>query len=95
MNFSDDIIVPPPTRKIWCYSEWQQIFEDMEGVEFLKGLQEEDISREKLGDSKTLLVIDDLADEIDPKLLGALFSKLSHHRNISVILLLQVRLIYK
>ena len=90
MNLSDELIVPPPKRKIWCYSEWQPMFEEIEGVEFIKGLQAEDISNEKLGNDTSLLVIDDLADEIDSKLLGALYSKLSHHRGISVILLLQV-----
>ena len=63
------------------------MFTKMRGVEFVRGLNEDLVKRENLF-GHTVLVIDDLADEVDEKLIGALFTKLSHHRSISVIFLL-------
>ena len=81
-------MVDPPFQKIiWAYGEWQPAYENMTGVQFVKGLNEDVVKRENL-DGHSCLVIDDLADEIDAKLLGALFTKISHHRNLSIIFLL-------
>ena len=81
------MIHPPPDRILYCYGEWQDMFTQMPGVEFVRGLNEDLVKRENLS-GHTVLVIDDLADEVDEKLIGALFTKLSHHRSISVIFLL-------
>ena len=81
------MIHPPPDRILYCYGEWQDMFTQMQGVEFVRGLNEDLVKRENLS-GHTVLVIDDLADEVDEKLIGALFTKLSHHRSISVIFLL-------
>ena len=78
---------PPPDKIYYCYGEWQPMFEEMRNVEFVHGLSENLVSRENLI-GHTCLVIDDLSDEVDEKLIGSLFTKLSHHRNISVIFLL-------
>ena len=81
------MIHPIPERIIYAYGEWQDIFEEMKGeienIEFVRGITESLVSRENLGGQRTLLVIDDLADEISPALIGAIFVKLSHHRHIS------------
>ena len=81
------LIHPAPDRIIYAYGEWQEMFLEMKGVEFVQGLSENLVSRENLK-GHTCLVIDDLSDEVDEKLIGALFTKLSHHRNISVVFLL-------
>ena len=81
------MIHPPPDKIYYCYGEWQPMFQEMKGVEFVHGLTESLVSRENLV-GHTCLVIDDLSDEVDEKLIGSLFTKLSHHRRISVIFLL-------
>ena len=78
---------PPPDKILYAYGQWQEMFCEMEGVEFVRGLTENLVSRENLK-GHTCLVIDDLSDEVDEKLIGALFTKMSYHRNISVIFLL-------
>ena len=84
----NQIMVDPPfDKKIVAYGEWQPAYENMKGVEFVRGLSEEVLKRENLR-GHTIIVIDDLADEIDSKLIGNLFTKYSHHRNLSVCFLL-------
>ena len=78
---------PPPDRIIYAYGEYQDAFSQMKGIEFVHGLDASLVSRENLW-GHTCLVIDDLSDEVEEKLIGALFTKMSHHRNISVIFLL-------
>ena len=84
---ASQMIHPAPDRTIYCYGEWQPMFREMKHVEFVRGLTESLVSRENLS-GHTCLVIDDLSDEVDEKLIGSLFSKMSHHRDISVIFLL-------
>ena len=83
------LVNPPFTRKIWCYSEWQVAYQsDMDDVEFIKGINPDIVSRENLGENQHVaLVIDDLSDEIDEQFLASLFSKISHHRMVSIFFL--------
>ena len=83
----DKMITPKVDKIIWVYGEWQKMFETMSDVQFVRGISEESLSRDKLG-AHTLIFLDDVADEIDPTFAGNLFSKISHHRMVSVILLL-------
>ena len=74
-----EIMVDPPfDKKIYAYGEWQPAYESMKNVEFVRGFTEDTVKRENLK-GHTILVIDDLADEIDGKLIGNLFTKYSHH----------------
>ena len=78
-------ISPPPERIVWCYSEWQPLYESMLGsvVEFHQGLPE------KLDPKvRNLVVLDDLMNETDASV-TEMFTKGSHHRNISVIYIVQ------
>lgn len=87
-NFSD-LITPTPTKILYCYSEAQDQFHDLQqtipSMEFHRGLIEnfEDLNN-------VLLILDDLMTECirDEQTLN-LFTKGSHHRNISVIFLIQ------
>ena len=31
------MIHPPPDRLLYCYGEWQPMFQEMKGVEFVRG----------------------------------------------------------
>jgi hypothetical protein len=83
--YRDTIIDLPPEQVLWYYGEWQPFFEKVEGVEFIEGLP--DIK--KLDPKKrTLVIIDDLMMETD-KSVTHLFTKGSHHQNLSVLHLVQ------
>ena len=78
------MIDPPPTRIVYCYGECQQ-FREYSGVVFRQGLP--DVNGFD-GSEPVLLIIDDLMNEVDQS--GAnIFTRGSHHRNVSVILLVQ------
>ena len=89
VKYNKEMMSTPPDRIIWAYGEYQDLFETMsdENVEFVKGLTPEMLERQNLTGS-TLLIIDDLADSIDGKFLSAIFTRMSHHRSISIILLI-------
>lgn len=75
-------------RKIVYYAEWQNGYlEYGDDVEFHEGLpQNEDF----VGDSRPkLIVIDDLMRESSNNVIVDLFTKGSHHKNISVIFITQ------
>lgn len=61
--------------------------ESLKHVEFVRGLDEDLVSRENLREQRVILFLDDVADEVDEKLISNLFTKLSHHRNLSVVFL--------
>ena len=88
-------IQPPPERIIWLYSEWQPLYDDMKktipNIEFYKGLPP-DMDEEGFldPDVRNLMVMDDLMlQSTKDTRVSDLFTKGSHHRNLSVICLLQ------
>ena len=81
----DVMIDPPPRRIVYCYGEYQKLFDEYPRVTFHPGLPDlEDFD----GSEPTLLVIDDLMNETDESVAN-LFTKGSHHRNVSVVFLVQ------
>ncbi len=77
---------PIPERIIYFYSEYQEIFDSLQQVEFIKGLPDEI----KLDKRPTWIIIDDLMYEAsNSKYISEMFTKGSHHRNVSVILICQ------
>ena len=84
IRYKDQMFSPKIERTIYCFSEPIQTFPGSEGIQFHQGFSEDLISREKLPEGQTLLVLDDLSDEIPHRTLARLFTKLSHHRRISV-----------
>ena len=76
---------PMPSNIIYCYGSYQPLFNSMKGVHFEEGLPS---NLSSLQDS--LIIIDDLMSELagDPRL-SKLFTKGSHHRNLSVIFITQ------
>ena len=74
---ASDLIFPRPRKVIWCYSDCQSAYEEV-NAKFVEGLTEEDCD---------LIIIDDLMDEF--KKVVDLFIKKSHHRNTSVLFVVQ------
>ena len=85
INVAQEMITPPPQRIIYCYGEYQSVFSKYPHITFNEGLP--DLS-EFDGKHRTLLVIDDLMREAGDSV-EKIFTKMSHHRNISVIFLTQ------
>lgn len=71
----------PLKRILWCYSLFQPWFVDENSISFKCGLPDN-------YDNWDLVIIDDLMHSLNEKI-GELFTVLSHHKSISVILILQ------
>ena len=85
------MITPQIQRIVYCYANWQPIYNDMAGVEFHQGL--EILEELKNGGVPTLLVIDDHMTIENPTVRDML-TRYSHHGDLSVIFLTQ-NLFYK
>ena len=70
---------------IYCYGEYQQSFRKYSNVEFRQGLPD---ASDFDGSEPVLLMIEDLMQETDGTVAN-LFTKGSHHRNVSVVFLAQ------
>ena len=82
----DDLITPKPERVVWCRGE-QQALHLPPNVEVSDGLKALDTID---GIAPTLIIIDDLMQEAgEEKDVVNLFTRGSHHRNLSVVLLVQ------
>ena len=82
---ADVMVDPPPSKIVYCYGEFQQLFGNYPRVDFRQGLPD-------LGDfdgnEPVLLIVDDLMNEANESV-ADLFTKGSHHRNVSVVFLVQ------
>ena len=95
LEHANQVIQPPPQRIVWSYSQWQpaynQMLKSIPGIEFVKGIPH-DLDEDWYFNShiNNLMVIDDQMTETsnDKRILN-LFTKGSHHRNLSVVFLLQ------
>ena len=79
------MIDPPPRRIVYCYGEYQQPFRKYPRVKFHQELPNVDDFN---GSELVLLIVDDLMNETDDSVAN-LFTKGSHHRNISLAFLVQ------
>ena len=82
-----EMVVPVPDEVVYCYSEYQPSFDELKdsGVIFTEGLPDVD---EWTVDRKRLMILDDLMNETDERV-TRLFTKISHHRSLSVIQIVQ------
>ena len=86
ITYDKDMIDPAPEHVIWLYGEWQPLYDTLSGmVEFREGLADLTTLNTK---KWTLIIIDDLMTETD-KSVSNLFTKGSHHHNLSVLHLVQ------
>jgi len=79
------MIDPPPSKILYCYGEYQQLFCQYPRVIFHQRLPELNDFDEK---EPVLLIMDDLMQETNDTAAN-LFTKGSHHRNVSVVYLAQ------
>ena len=91
----DQVITPPPQEIYFVYSEWQPLYDEMvRNIPNLKMLEntvnlnelKEDISKPRL------MILDDMMSEMAADKKGALntlFTKGSHHWNLSIIFIVQ------
>ena len=85
IKHAENMITPPPEKIVYCYGEFQPIFAEYPSVEFHEGLPSADRFD---GRHRVLLIIDDLMNEADQSVCD-LFTKLSHHRSVSVVFITQ------
>ena len=85
-----DLFETVPQRIHYCYGAWQPKFKEMPFAEFHEGIPELDELDQWFPKGKGILVMDDLMDEgsHDKRVLD-LFTKHSHHRDITVLYLCQ------
>ena len=86
----DEMFKEPPQKVLYFYGVWQPMFEEMEnaGVEFIKGLPPADL--ENTTGQPLLVVLDDLQEQATKSdSVESLFTKGSHHQNMTVIYLTQ------
>ena len=79
------MLTPLPARILWCYGEYQTLYGTVNGVDFQQGLPDLDNLDPT---EKHLIILDDLMDETDQRV-ASLFTKNSHHSNISVMYIVQ------
>ena len=82
---ASSMINPPPEEIIWFYSLFQKWMSDFPHARFQHGLPDVDAYD---GSRKRLLILDDLMHEMDEET-SKLFTKYSHHRNVSILYLCQ------
>jgi hypothetical protein len=82
------LINPPPKQVFWCHGQDQKYKGMPNNVTVIDGLPE--VDQLVNGTAPTLIVIDDLMQEgAMAKSIADLFTKGSHHKNLSVIMLIQ------
>jgi hypothetical protein len=83
IKHANEVVKPQPTQILWCYGTYQTVFDTIQGVEFHDGIP--DVSQLQRG---TLLILDDLMHEAGDKV-DKIFTKYSHHKDVSVMFLTQ------
>ena len=90
IQHNTDLFFPAPKRIVYVYGTWQKEFNVINNVEFVKDLNtvlEEDYFDQQ---DNTLLILDDLMEEISKhKTAATLFTRGVHHKNVSVLFLSQ------
>lgn len=87
IHFRDIMFSKSFARILYCYGTWQPLFNDMYNVEFISGLPEnlENINSDTR-ESHMLLILDDLMVDVSKSdSIQTLFSRGSHHNNVTVI----------
>ena len=94
LQSNSPVIEPAQTRIVWCYGEYQSAYDDMAktvkpNITFIQGIPLELYETFQPGENN-LPIIDDLMSESgSDKQVTDLFTNGSHHRNLSIIYILQ------
>ena len=89
------LIQLPPERILWCFGQWQPLYENLQKripcIEFVHGIPDYLHSSQFISpDKRNLIILDDLMTEAKcDQRIADLFTKGSHHRNISIVYLTQ------
>ena len=81
-----------PFKKIYYfYGVWQREFDKIaEDVEFIEGLPTQSFIDDMSSDNSNLLILDDQQHTaLNSNLIADIFTKYSHHKNLTIILVLQ------
>ena len=83
-----------PRKILYCYGTFQPLYADMQkdrpDMDFAEGLPSKSDLEELSREGSSLVVLDDLMDEVNnSKEMQKLFTQYSHHKNISVIFISQ------
>lgn len=82
------MIEPCPTRVVWCYGEYQDRLLDLPN--FVEKTDDLELLDTIDGKEASLVIIDDMMDEISrSETVSKMFTKGSHHKNMSVIVITQ------
>lgn len=85
LNNIENMMTPLPEEVVWCYGEWQSGYNTMKNITFVEGLPKTD---EWTDGKRRLVILDDLMSEADERV-TKLFTKECHHRNLSVMFIVQ------
>ena len=90
---NSNLLYPPPDRIIYVYTEYQPLYNEIkarhDNVEFICGW-DASIYDGLIDGRHTVLVLDDVQSSVqNDASIGNLFTKGSHHRNITVVVILQ------
>ena len=91
LSYANVLIDPTPENIIYFYAEYQDTFGEIQnlvpGIKFIQGLPD-NIMDSINPETRNLFIIDDMMGEKDG-VISKLFTKKSHHGNLSVIYILQ------
>lgn len=78
-----------PKHILYCYSEINDDIMEMkrDGIEIFNGIPDKETIKSK--PTNTLVILDDLANEIKPDYLDMIFTRGSHHWHINIVLVTQ------
>lgn len=80
-----EMITPVPTKVIWCYTEYQPLYDSITDVEFHPGM----VDVESLDKREPkLIILDDMMGDCSQNICDV-FTKHGHHRGISVVYITQ------
>lgn len=90
LHHRDEVLSKAPERIVWCYSIWQPFYNTIQksitSIEFVNGVPD----MELIQSGNFILVVDDLMDSAETaSVMSEIFTKYSHHYNISCIFILQ------
>lgn len=93
LTHADELIDNPPQYVLYHYGEYQPLYTkmatEMNHIKFFEGVPQ-DMESQIDSSRPGLIILDDLIKEVaDTKWLTGLFTKGSHHKNISVLLVSQ------
>ena len=89
------MLKPKPTRIVWVYGEWQHIYDELKEsmcIEFRKNSLDAELYESFSPEDNNLLILDDQmsnTSSLQKKCMMQLFTQGSHHRNLTIIYIVQ------